>query len=317
MIGMPFELPFLLSFDFDSDQALREVLASGGRIAIVIVLGLIALWLTQRLLTPLLRVAVREQMEKEPEIEIKKRVETLSHVLYTTIAVAITVLAVVTILPEFGVNAGPLIAGLGLVGLAVGFGSQNLVKDVINGMFILVENQYGQGDVVNIAGKSGFVEDINLRRTVLRDQDGAVHFIPHSQITTATNMTKGFSRINLSVHVPFDADIDRVFDVINKTGEDIAADETFGPKITSTPKALRVEDIKGGVMEIKVVGETAPMEQWEVMGELRRRLKRAFDAAGIPAGSVAPTVVVATQTAAAVAAASQEAQAEEPTQTLG
>jgi small conductance mechanosensitive channel len=152
---------------------------------------------------------------------------------------------------------------------------------------------------------------------VLRDQDGAVHFIPHSQITTATNMTKGFSRINLSVHVPFDADIDRVFDVINKTGEDIAADESFGPKITSTPKALRVEDIKGGVMEIKVVGETAPMEQWEVMGELRRRLKRAFDAAGIPAGSVAPTVVVATQAAAAVAAASQESQAEEPTQTLG
>ena len=311
-----FLLPFLVSFEFDADQALQDVARSAGRIAIVILLGLITLWLTQRLLTPILRVAIREQMEKEPEIEIKKRVDTLSHVLYTTITVAVVVLAIVTILPEFGVDAAPLIAGLGLVGLAVGFGSQNLVKDVINGMFILVENQYGQGDVVNIAGKSGFVEDINLRRTVLRDQDGAVHFIPHSQITTATNMTKGFSRINLSVHVPFDADIDRVFDVINQVGEDITNDAVFGPKITSAPKVLRIEDIKGGVIEVKVVGETAPMEQWEVMGELRRRLKRAFDAAKIPAGSVAPTVVLATQ-AFAAAAQHETKPAEEPTETLG
>ena len=172
-------------------------------------------------------------------------------------------------------------------------------------MFILVENQYGHGDVVNIAGKSGFVEDINLRRTVLRDQDGAVHFIPHSQITTATNMTKGFSRINLSVHVPFDADIDRVFEVIDGVGRELAADPAFGSKVTSPPKALRVEDIKGGIIEVKVVGETEPMEQWEVMGELRRRLKRAFDAAGIPAGSVAPTVIV--QSAAAVPAPERQA----------
>ncbi len=319
MVGMPFALPFLLTFDFDSDQALHDVLRSAGRITIVLILGLVALWLTQRLLTPLLRVAVREQMEKEPEVEIKKRVDTLSHVLYTTISIAVVVLGVVTILPEFGVNAGPLIAGLGLVGLAVGFGSQNLVKDVINGMFILVENQYGQGDVVNIAGKSGFVEDINLRRTVLRDQDGAVHFVPHSQITTATNMTKGFSRINLSLHVPFDADIDRVFDLINQVGEDLAADDVFGPKITSAPKALRMEDMKGGVIEVKIVGETAPMEQWEVMGELRRRLKRAFDAAGIAAGSAVPTVVVTSPAtvAATVAQAEPEPAAEEPSKTLG
>ena len=304
---------FLVSFDFDTDQALHDVLRSTGRIALVLILGLIVLSLTQRLLTPLLRVAVREHMDKEPEVEIRKRVETLSHVLYTTIYVAVAVLVVVTILPEFGVNAAPLIAGLGLVGLAVGFGSQNLVKDVINGMFILVENQYGEGDVVNIAGKSGFVEDINLRRTVLRDQDGAVHFIPHSQITTATNMTKGFSRINLSVHVPFDADIDHVFEVIDSVGRELADDPAFGPKVTTPPKALRVEDMKGGIIEVKVVGETEPMEQWEVMGELRRRLKRAFDAAGIPAGSVAPTVIL--QSAAPAPAPAPKP--EEPADTLG
>jgi small conductance mechanosensitive channel len=307
--------PLLLAIEFNSEQALEEILRSAGRIGLVALLGLIALWLTQKLLTPLLRVAVREQMSGEPEVEVKKRVDTLSHVLYTTIVVLVIVMEIVTILPEFGVNAGPLIAGLGLVGLAVGFGSQNLVKDVINGMFILVENQYGRGDVVNIASKSGFVEDINLRRTVLRDQDGAVHFIPHSQITTATNMTKGFSRINLSVHVPFDSDIDKVFEVIDQTGQQLAQDPVFAAKITAPPKTLRVEDIKGGVIEVKVVGETAPMEQWEVMGELRRRLKRAFDAAGIPAGSVAPTVVLAQQ-AARASTMKEPSEVDEPANTL-
>ena len=286
-------LGFLLRFDFDSDQALQDVLQASGRIGVVVIVALVALWLVQRLLRPALRVAVREGMSGSPEIEVKKRVETLSHVLYTTAVLAVSVLAVLTILPVFGINAGPLIAGLGLVGLAVGFGAQNLVKDMINGLFILVENQYAVGDVINIAEKSGLVEDMNLRRTVLRDQDGAVHFIPHSEVKTATNMTKGFARINLSVHVPFDTDLDRVFALIDRVGEELAHDEVFDAKITTSPRALRVEEMKGGIIEIKVVGETAPMEQWEVMGELRRRLKRAFDAAGITAGSVAPAVTPA------------------------
>ena len=122
--------------------------------------------LLRRLIDPVLRISIREQMSGEPELEVRKRIETLSHVVYRTAVAVVAALVVVMVLPQFGVDVAPLIAGLGLVGLAVGFGAQNLVKDVINGMFILVENQYGRGDVVEIAGISGLVEDINLRRTI-------------------------------------------------------------------------------------------------------------------------------------------------------
>jgi small-conductance mechanosensitive channel len=277
---VPF-LPFLLSFEFDTDQALQDIARAAGHIAVVLVAALIALWLTQRVLTPVLRVAIREHMGGQPEIEVKKRIDTLSHVLYTTIWIAVAMLAVVTILPEFGINAGPLIAGLGLVGLAVGFGAQNLVKDMINGLFILIENQYGVGDVVTVAGISGLVEDMNLRRTVLRDLDGVVHFIPHSQVDTASNFTRGYSRVNLNVRVGYESDIDKVFTIIDRAGEEMARDPEFGKLIKSPPKALRVDDFAESGIEVKIVGETEPIEQWTVAGELRRRLKKAFDAEGI------------------------------------
>jgi small-conductance mechanosensitive channel len=281
--------PYLrIDYTFDTDRALHDITAASGHIAIVVLLVVVSLWFTNRLLTPLVRVAVREQMSAEPEIEVKKRIETLSHVIYRTVVLVVTVVGVVTILPEFGVNAGPLIAGLGLIGLAVGFGAQNLVKDVINGMFILVENQYGVGDVVRIGGVSGLVEDMNLRRTVLRDQDGAVHFVPHSQITTTSNLTKGFSRVNLSVHVPYDVDIDNVFEIIDKVGRELASESDFSAKIQTAPHAQRVEQTGGGIIEISVTGETEPMEQWAVAGEMRRRLKRAFDQAGIHSGTTSP-----------------------------
>jgi small conductance mechanosensitive channel len=275
----------LFDFTFDTDHAAHDVLNASAHILVVFILVLIAISLTNRLITPLVRVAIREQMSNEPEVEVKKRIDTLTQVISRTIVLVVFVLAFVTVLPEFGVNAGPLIAGLGLVGLAVGFGSQNLVKDVINGMFILVENQYAVGDVVRVAGLNGQVEDMNLRRTVLRDQDGAVHFIPHSQITTATNLTKGFSRINLSVHVPYDTDIDKVFEIINSVGKELAEDEAFREKIEAAPHALRVEQTSGGSVEVSVRGDTAPMEQWAVAGEMRRRLIRAFDKEGIHAGT--------------------------------
>lgn len=280
MVGMP-SLAFLVSLEFNTDQALEEVLRSAGRIALVCVLGLIVLSVTQRLLAPVLRVAIREQMGGQPELEIKKRVETLSHVLYTTLWVAVSVLIVVTILPEFGIDAAPLIAGLGLVGLAVGFGAQNLVKDIINGLFILVENQYGVGDVVTIAGISGLVEDMNLRRTVLRDLDGIVHFVPHSQVDTASNFTRGYSRVNLNVRVGYDADLDHAIEVINRVGETLSQDDEFASLIKSPPKVLRVDAFGESGIEIKIVGDTQPIEQWTVAGELRRRIKKAFDDEGI------------------------------------
>ncbi|HLF72309.1 MAG TPA: mechanosensitive ion channel family protein [Dehalococcoidia bacterium] len=293
--------PFLLlDVNIDTDQLLEDGLETAGHILLLLVVALIALWLIRHAVTPVVRVTVREQMHGEVESEVRKRVETLSHVIYRTAVIVVVALVVVSILPEFGVSATPMIAGLGLVGLAVGFGAQNLVRDVINGLFILMENQYGKGDVVTVGGISGLVEDINLRRTVLRDLDGVVHFVPHSEITTASNFTKGFSRINFNVRVAYDSDLDKVFAAINRVGRELKDDPTYGPMIRQAPEVLRVDKFGDVGIEVKVVGETEPIEQWTVMGEMLRRLKRAFDVEGIvmpilPTGTLASAQQAAAQ----------------------
>jgi moderate conductance mechanosensitive channel len=279
-----------LAIHFNSDQALEDAITHGGRILLIAVIAFIAVTVIQRLVGPVVRIAIREQMVGEPPLEVDKRIDTLTNVVYRTTVVAIFVVALLMALPELGLNVGPLIAGVGIVGLAVGFGAQNLVRDVINGLFILLENQYGRGDVVTIAGATGLVEDINLRRTVLRDLDGIVHFIPHGEIKTTSNQTKGFSRVNLIVSVPYAADVDKVFEVINRVGEEMARDADWSPRIRQAPRALRIDRLADSTVEIRVLGETEPMEQWPVKGELRRRLRLAFDAAGIRPASVRDSV---------------------------
>ena len=203
------------------------MLRVGGRSLLILFVAFVGVTLLRRLIDPVLRISIREQMSGEPELEVRKRIETLSHVVYRTAVAVVAILAVVMILPQFGVDVAPLIAGLGLVGLAVGFGAQNLVKDVINGMFILVENQYGRGDVVEIANISGLVEDINLRRTILRDLDGTVHFVPHSQILVASNLTKGYSRVNLNVRVAYETDVDHAIEVVNRIGLEMSKEPEY------------------------------------------------------------------------------------------
>jgi small conductance mechanosensitive channel len=278
---MPALLPTLL-LDIDTD----DVIEAAAHIGVVLALALLAIALLRHLIGPFLRVTVREQMEGEPEAEVTRRIDTLSTVIYGTITVVILTVAVVTILPEFGVNAGPLIAGLGLVGLAVGFGAQYLVRDMINGVEILTENHYARGDFVQVrtitgGNVSGNVEDINLRRTVLRDRDGIVHFVSHGVIEVASNHTRGFSRINVSVVVGQTSDIEKVFEVIDSVGQRLAEDSVYGPKLKEAPKAIGVDRLAASSLEVRVEGVAEPGEQWAVSGELRRRLKLAFDAAGI------------------------------------
>ena len=280
--GLPLILVPLFAIDINTDALLEGAV----RIALVIVLAVVAIWLVQRLITPVLRVAVREQMAGEAEVEIGKRLATLSDVIYRTTVLVISVVAIVTILPEFGLYAGPLIAGLGLVGLAVGFGAQNLVRDLINGLEILIENQYGRGDFIRVRSStggsySGNVEDINLRRTVLRDVDGAVHFISHGQIEATSNYTRGFSRVSFNVLVAYDTDLDRVFEVIDRTGRELAADPAFAPLVREAPRASGLERLGEASVKVRVVGVTEPGEQWTVAAELRKRLKQALDAEGI------------------------------------
>lgn len=277
-------LPLL--FSVNTDAAIEDILQTGGRILIVAVLGLFAASLVRRLVTPLVRVAIREQMAGEPSVEITKRIETLTDVIYKTAVTAIVVLGLVTILPEFGIAVGPLIAGLGLVGLAVGFGAQNLVKDMINGVEILMENQYGRGDFVRLrtttgGNISGVIEDINLRRTMLRDTDGAAHFISHGSIEVSSNLTRGFSQVSFLVTITQSSSVDKAFEVINKTGAELAKDPAYASKMRTAPASQGIERLGDSTVDIRVSGVTEPGEQWVVSHELQRRLKAAFDAEGI------------------------------------
>jgi small conductance mechanosensitive channel len=210
-----------------------------------------------------------------------KRAQTLSNILKSVAAVFIVIVALMTILSEFNINITPLLAGAGVAGIAIGFGAQSVVKDFLAGLFILLEDQYNEGDVVKVAGVTGMVEVVNFRRTVLRDLDGIVHSVPNGEITLTSNYTREWSRVNLDIPVAYGEDVDHVMAVITRVGEELAQDKYFGKLIRSAPKALRLNKFGDSSMDIKVVGDTKPSMQWEVAGELRKRIKKAFDEEGI------------------------------------
>jgi small conductance mechanosensitive channel len=274
---------FFADIDFDRwwDRWSETIWTHGLRIIVVLVAVYVALRLLRRVLDRPVRAAVARQMEGQPQVEIEKRADTLTHVVYRTAWAVGFAIAVLTVLPEVGINIGPLLAGAGIVGLALGLGAQSLVRDAINGLFILVENQYGKGDVVSIAGVGGLVEDVNLRRTVLRDLNGTVHSIPNGQVALSSNLTRGWSRVNMNVRVAYGEDVDRVMAVIDRVGQDLAKDPEFAPMILTPPHALRVDGFDEFGVQVKILGETQPSRQWDVMGELRKRLKGAFDGEGI------------------------------------
>ena len=284
--------------DIDWDRWSEEIWTSGLRVILVIAAIYIGLRVLQRFLGPAIRATVSAQMEGEPEVEVEKRVDTLSHVVYRTIWTVAVLIGLLTILPELGINISALLAGAGLIGLAIGFGAQSLVKDVISGLFVLIENQYGKGDVVNIAGIGGLVEDVNLRRTLLRDLDGTVHSIPNGEVAVSSNLTRAWSRVNIMISVSYADDLDHVFAVINRVGEDMANDPDWSKDIIAAPKALGVEGFGDSGIDIRVLGDTQPIRQWDVMRELRRRLKKAFDEEGIEIPFPHRTLVTAGQKAA-------------------
>lgn len=211
----------------------------------------------------------------------QQREETLIRVLNGTVGVLVSLIGGMMILSEVGIAVGPLIAAAGVVGLAFGFGGQYLIRDLISGLFIILENQYRVNDVVTLDGTSGLVEDINLRLTKLRDLDGTVHYIPNGAITKASNLTRDFSRVNLDIGVSYSANLEKVIAVVNAVGKELAEDPAWKDSIVKAPEFLRVTDFADSAVVIKILGDTMPIKQWDVAGELRMRLKIAFDREGI------------------------------------
>lgn len=210
-----------------------------------------------------------------------KRLQTFSGVLKGATAVTIGSMAGVTALTVLGANVGPILASAGILGLGISLGAQNLIKDVINGSFILIEDQFGVGDVIAIAGATGLVESLNLRITKLRSADGNLITIPNGQITTVENLTNGWSRANLAIDVAYSTDLDRAIAIIDHVASRMAHDPKWRELIVKPPQVLGVDNFGDNSITIRLWIDTQPLKQWEVAREFRRRLKHAFDRQGI------------------------------------
>jgi small conductance mechanosensitive channel len=214
--------------------------------------------------------------------ELKKRQDTIETLAVNVIRFFVVVIAALMILEgPLRLDVAPAIAGLGIAGIAIGLGTQNLVRDYLNGALILIENQYAKGDVVRIAGVSGKVEDFTLRRTTLRDQDGTVHTVPNGQVTVASNLTRVFARVNQDVRVAYGTDIEQATAVVNRVGRELADDADWGPRILEAPQVERVSALGELGVTLKILGTVRASEQWAVGGELRKRLLAAFQENGI------------------------------------
>ncbi|HKK66981.1 MAG TPA: mechanosensitive ion channel family protein, partial [Bacteroidales bacterium] len=212
-----------------------------------------------------------------PDPEAEKRANTLMGILKSIMRVIIWLIFIMLLLSKFGVNIGPIIASAGILGLAIGFGAQELVRDFITGFFILLEDQLRTGDIAIINGTAGLVEDIELRTITLRDFSGTVHIFQNGKISTLANMTKEWSAIVLDIGVAYKEDIDHVMQIMKEVGEDLGNDEEFGAKMIEPIEIFGLNEFGDSALVVKARIKTKPGEQWATGREYRRRLKIAFD----------------------------------------
>jgi len=251
-------------------------------ILLIFVVAYVAIRIVKVVLARMAEVLIRarEGEEESPGAE-RRRVQTLTGVLQTIAIGLLWAVAVVMALDEMGLAIGPILAGAGIVGVAVGFGAQNLVRDFISGFFIILENQIRIGDVAVVNGTGGLVEAITFRTIVLRDAAGSVHVFPNGTITTLSNLTKGWSAYVMDIGVAYKEDTDRVVDVMRQVDQELRGDTEYGAFMLEPIEILGVDDFADSAVVIKARLKTKPIRQWSVGREYRRRLKKAFDAAGI------------------------------------
>ncbi len=274
-------------YGVDITPALEAVggwlLAHGIRILVIILLSYLGYIITRAVMPRIIeRFVTVTGKGRRAKAELAKRSQTLSSVLTHTIGIFIIVVAFFMVLSEVGLDITPLLAGAGVAGIAIGFAAQNTIRDFLAGLTIMIEDQYNVGDVVRVADVTGIVEGLNIRRTLLRDLDGILHVVPNGEIRVSSNFTRSWARAHLNISVAYKEDLDRVMSIIRKIWEEMAEEPKWEPQLISkTPWLLRVNEFGDSGIIIKVVGETQPMAQWNVMGELRRRIKRVFDEEGI------------------------------------
>lgn len=245
------------------------------RIIIILVLAWGSWWLIAKFIQ---RIADRSNLRDRA---INQRVQTLTKLLQSALSVGMMGVTITLVLGELGINLGPIIAAAGVVGLAIGFGAQSLVKDVINGFFFLLEGHVRVGDVIEGGGKIGLVENITLRTLILRDFEGKLHVIPHGEITTVTNFSKDYSRALINVGVAYREDPDEVMNLLSEVANEMRSDPQWGPMILEDPEVFGIDAFNNSDLLFKVRFKTEPLQQWNIARAFRIRIKKRFDEAGV------------------------------------
>jgi len=254
------------------DNFVEWFLSNGLRILLILIIMLVGLIVAKIISNRLLSI-----FKINKDDEFKKRADTLSSIIRYILSIGIIIIAAIMIMSELGIQIGPILAGAGIVGFAVGFGAQNLVQDVISGFFILLEDQIRVGDVVQIADKGGLVEKITLRMIILRDLAGNVHYVRNGQIDVVTNMTKEYSRYVFDIGVAYREDVDEVIKVIEQIDETLRSDPEFKDDILEPIEILGLDQFADSAVIIKARTKTKPIKQWRIAREFNRRLKKRFD----------------------------------------
>ena len=247
-------------------------------IALLIILR-VARFSISRLKKALIRKAEKDETVDESEAE--KRIDTLTGILLGAVRIVLYTVFIIMLLGKFGIDIGPLLASAGILGLAVGFGAQELVRDYISGFFILLEDQLRAGDVAIINGTGGLVENIGLRTISLRDLSGTVHIFQNGKISSLSNMTKAWSAMVFDIGVAYKENVDQVMEIMKQVGDELQNDEKFGPDIIEPIEVFGLDSFGDSALVIKARLKTKPIKQWTIGREYRRRLKIAFDAQNI------------------------------------
>lgn len=279
---------FLRDWQQDAHQFVQHDLP---KIVLVLLLSFLLLRLLRAITVRMGTLTVTDRYSQTRARQVK----TMAGVLGSVGKFAIFFVAALEVLSQLGFNLGPVLASAGIAGLAIGFGAQTLVKDVINGFFILLENQYDLGDSVRAAGVKGAVEDMSLRRTVLRDDDGTVHTIPNSEIKLVSNMTRDWSQVLLRTTTAYTEPSERITALLHQVGSTMAADAEYAADFVVAPRVLGIDRVANGEVDYLLAARTRPGRQFDVSRELRRRIKDAFEQSQIQTGPPGRVFVVETR----------------------
>jgi small conductance mechanosensitive channel len=266
--------------DFDFNFELSALATGAVKVVIILLVTVVMLWILKRAIRRIITARIPKLREESQE-QLSMRSETLAGVIARTVSFIVWIVVFMMILSVLGINIAPILAAVGLAGLAVGFAAQNIIRDYFHGFFIIMEDWFRVGEIATIAGETGLVVDMGLRRTTLRDLNGTMHIVPNGKIELASNMARDWARINLDISVSYNENLDKVIHVINEICQQFKDDPDWGSDLLTTPKVERVNNLGDSGIDIKILGDTKPGRQFALTGELRKRLKGRFDEEGI------------------------------------